>query len=265
MRLADSRLHPRRQVWGYSIAGALIASAASLVGALLLAFALAKGGSVSQFSIDMLGDVSIINAFPAGILLGLVFLHLIPESTHLTGAFDWRVSILIVCGFLLGLATEHILNILGLQHAHAGHSSTSAEFDRPKAPPAPGQVELGMAGNFTAGGSPPPAFHPAMPMYGGFGMAVGPVAYPQLSHHGAVPNASVEHEKAIAHEQAEVEAQSLTKPHGFFSPIVVNILVGDFFHNLFDGIAIGSAFLSCGGLGWVVTASVVVHELPQVR
>jgi len=245
----------------------LIASAASLVGALLLAFVLARGGSVSQFSIDMLGDVSIINAFPAGILLGLVFLHLIPESTHLTGAFDWRVSVLIVSGFLLGLATEHILNIFGLQHAHAGHSSTAAEFDRPKIPPAPSQVELGMVGNFTAGGSPPPAYHvgPVMHMHGGFGMAVGPVAYPQPSHHGAVPNASVENEKATAQAQAEVEAQNLTKARGFMSPIVINILVGDFFHNLFDGIAIGSAFLSCGGLGWVVTASVVVHELPQVR
>jgi len=47
------------------------------------------------------------------------------------------------------------------------------------------------------------------------------------------------------------------------SPLILNILVGDVFHNLFDGIAIGSAFRACGALGWVVSASVIVHELPQ--
>ena len=31
------------------------------------------------------------------------------------------------------------------------------------------------------------------------------------------------------------------------SPMVLNILVGDAFHNIFDGIAIASAFSSCNG------------------
>lgn len=43
-----------------------------------------------------------------------------------------------------------------------------------------------------------------------------------------------------------------------------NVLIGDLFHNFFDGVVIALAFRICGaGMGFVVTASTVVHELPQ--
>mmetsp|Transcript_49936 Transcript_49936/g.117638 ORF Transcript_49936/g.117638 Transcript_49936/m.117638 type:complete len:169 (+) Transcript_49936:2-508(+) len=46
--------------------------------------------------------------------------------------------------------------------------------------------------------------------------------------------------------------------------MVFNIVLGDFCHNFFDGVAIAIAFKVCGTeLGWTVTASAVVHELPQ--
>lgn len=57
-------------MWGYSIAGALIGTLMSLGGAFLLVPLLLKGGRPTQFSVESLGDVSVINAFPAGILLG---------------------------------------------------------------------------------------------------------------------------------------------------------------------------------------------------
>ena len=213
------------------MAGATIAAAASLAGAIIIVLFIARGRSYSEFSIDALGDVSIINAFPAGILLGLVFLHILPESVALAGKFDWRLSTLIVSGFLLGLATEHILNVMGLHHAHAGHSTTSSATVLP-------DVDV-----------------PSAMEHGGIEMVV---ASPQdAGATAAIPVALPADEKARIHAEHMVI-------HAHHSPIVLNILVGDFFHNLFDGIAIGSAFLSCGGLGWVVTASVVVHELPQV-
>jgi zinc transporter ZupT len=46
--------------------------------------------------------------------------------------------------------------------------------------------------------------------------------------------------------------------------ILAAVLIGDFFHNLCDGIFIGAAFKGCGkSVGWTVTLSTVLHELPQ--
>jgi len=46
--------------------------------------------------------------------------------------------------------------------------------------------------------------------------------------------------------------------------ILAAVLIGDFFHNLCDGIFIGAAFKGCGSsFGWTVTLSTVLHELPQ--
>lgn len=81
-------------------------------------------------------------------------------------------------------------------------------------------------------------------------------ANPQLMVGGA-------HFGIVKAPASDAESGDLSNDHGMRTGIIINILVGDFFHNLFDGIAIGSAFLSCGQLGWLVTASVIVHELPQ--
>ena len=46
--------------------------------------------------------------------------------------------------------------------------------------------------------------------------------------------------------------------------ILVGILLGDFMHNLVDGIFIGFAFMSCGtATGWTITAATVAHEVGQ--
>ena len=46
----------------------------------------------------------------------------------------------------------------------------------------------------------------------------------------------------------------------------INIIWGDAFHNFTDGILIGTAFGACSNnpvLGWLVTFSVILHEIPQ--
>lgn len=65
----------------------------------------------------------------AGVLLGLVFLHLIPEASAMAG-FTWELSSLIVGGYLFGMLTEHTLYVCGFEHAHAGHASHSSEEER---------------------------------------------------------------------------------------------------------------------------------------
>jgi len=43
-----------------------------------------------------------------------------------------------------------------------------------------------------------------------------------------------------------------------------HILLGDLFHNFFDGVIIAIAFRLCGvDMGWTVVISVIIHEAPQ--
>jgi zinc and cadmium transporter len=47
-------------------------------------------------------------------------------------------------------------------------------------------------------------------------------------------------------------------------PVAYTVLIGDSFHNLTDGFLIATAFMVCGSsLGWVVVASVILHEIPH--
>eukprot|EP00929_Paragymnodinium_shiwhaense_P103986 TRINITY_DN6790_c0_g1_i1.p1 TRINITY_DN6790_c0_g1~~TRINITY_DN6790_c0_g1_i1.p1 ORF type:complete len:487 (-),score=130.69 TRINITY_DN6790_c0_g1_i1:376-1836(-) len=46
--------------------------------------------------------------------------------------------------------------------------------------------------------------------------------------------------------------------------IIAAVLIGDFWHNLSDGVFVGAAFKGCGsGFGWGVVVTSMLHELPQ--
>merc|ERR1719486_745130 len=46
--------------------------------------------------------------------------------------------------------------------------------------------------------------------------------------------------------------------------VLIGVLLGDFMHNLADGIVIGTAFKGCNStMGWTITAATVYHELAQ--
>ena len=52
----------------------------------------------------------------------------------------------------------------------------------------------------------------------------------------------------------------------YIQPIAYQIIVGDFFHNLVDGIVVGAAFMQCDATksaGWTVTAGTIYHEITQ--
>ena len=57
--------------------------------------------------------------------------------------------------------------------------------------------------------------------------------------------------------------RALTDVKGL-KPVCWNLIIGDFVHNFADGIIIGAAFLGCSPtIGWTVTASTVLHEIPH--
>jgi zinc transporter ZupT len=46
--------------------------------------------------------------------------------------------------------------------------------------------------------------------------------------------------------------------------LISGVLIGDFFHNLCDGMFVGAAFNACSGdMGWSVAAATVIHEVAQ--
>merc|ERR1719316_2392085 len=46
--------------------------------------------------------------------------------------------------------------------------------------------------------------------------------------------------------------------------VLCGILLGDFMHNLVDGIFIGAAFVGCNNqVGWTIVAATIYHELAQ--
>lgn len=72
-----------------------------------------------------------------------------------------------------------------------------------------------------------------------------------------------ESKTAVAKTEAPVAPTSLFDTSNLH-PVVVQVIVGDFFHNFVDGIIIGSAFKSCStSAGWTVTAGTVYHEMSQ--
>lgn len=72
----------------------------------------------------------------------------------------------------------------------------------------------------------------------------------------AVVNATEESKQG---DLVQVKVGSATKDYGLIS----NIVFGDAFHNLTDGFVIGVAFLYCSSTGWIVTAAILAHEIPQ--
>ncbi|CAM9503065.1 unnamed protein product, partial [Ectocarpus fasciculatus] len=59
------------------------------------------------------------------------------------------------------------------------------------------------------------------------------------------------------------EGRSLLDVKGL-QPVCWNVVIGDLVHNFADGVTIGAAFLTCSAtIGWTVTASACLHELPH--
>lgn len=222
------------------------------------------------------------HTWQAGILIGLVFLHLIPEASAMAGS-NWELSSLIVAGYLFSLLTEHVLYVLGFEHAHAGHTSHSSKEER-------ALLECGsdvLTSHAQVAHSHSPLEKPdtvnthahdirSLPPHDGRAYSHADLCIRQTfqapsinqPHQGVAPAAiaadsntvvtirnnlqgstAVTSPANIGSESRTLEAgvkpKSCCKP--LMSAVVINILVGDAFHNLFDGIAIAAAFGMCNG------------------
>lgn len=72
-----------------------------------------------------------------------------------------------------------------------------------------------------------------------------------------------QHSHHTRSESNESDLESLDSSQPIES-VAYTVLFGDSFHNFSDGFLIATAFMICGSsLGWVVTASVLLHEIPH--
>lgn len=69
------------------------------------------------------------------------------------------------------------------------------------------------------------------------------------------------HHNSESNVDADLESHDSTEG---IEPVAYTVLLGDSFHNFSDGFLIATSFLVCGpSLGWIVTASVILHEIPH--
>ena len=220
-------------VAGLAIFGTLITCLASLAGALVVLPMNArcrKSKGVKALE-EIYGTLA---AMTTGVLLGAVFVHILPEANTLNGnpAHDWVIG---AC-FLAGVFFCFLIRI-GIN----SYNTENAEQDAPQ-------------GN-TVDGSPPSS------------SAVVPVQSKSESALGddqeAAKPVKIDVEEGNIHELSHHGAMVGGAANKGNSSIVVNIIVGDCFHNLSDGLLIAVAFGACPELGWLVVASILLHELPQ--
>lgn len=180
------------------------------------------------------------NSFAAGALLAAAFYLMVYEATHLIKYTDEAVATcywgtFIILGFITSQFIELIMSAV-LEHVSP----------KPTAESTP-QAEVGTnmekieAGSGSGSGNGTEAADPQ-----GVDTELAVVEQPQEKSVTA----------AEALEVAEAKDNQLR--------VLCGVLVGDFMHNLVDGIVIGAAFLGCSdSMAWGITGATIAHEIGQ--
>jgi zinc transporter ZupT len=176
-------------------------------------------------------------ALSSGALFGAAFIHILPESIEfysVYGQMDLSLCLIFTAGFVGAMILEMLLEvslskISGGAHHHHHQPRLSGRQSLIK------------------------ALSPANTNDAGSGDATSAFA--------DVETPSGEHTSTAV---AKPPTYSLKVDWAQIRPMAYIILVGDLFHNFVDGVLIATAFLACDdGLGIAVTASAILHEVPQ--
>jgi UTP--glucose-1-phosphate uridylyltransferase len=194
---------------------------------------------------------AVVAAFAAGALLSCALNLLLFEATHLiaTGGFDgeaavtWRWGAMILAGFLTSTLIDCAVSFVA-QDSHPVHALPAAFPDPGPGSPAPTALLPG-ALPATAPGMDPLA--PVMALSASlYAPPCKELASAKDPEAGGGPGAAA--------------APSLRER----ARLIGGVVVGDFCHNLCDGVFLGAAFSACGaGAGWSVAAATAVHEVAQ--
>lgn len=219
--------------WGPAIGAAVIVNLVTLIGVVLLI------PVVSTVMTRFPGTFeAAVNAFAAGAILAAAFFLLLYEATHLIeivaepkegqvkrteAQASAEWGCMILLGFVMAFVLDAIVAIVTGRMGGLGHGH-------------------------------------------GTGVQSSEVVSIQVQSQEIKPDAEAGDTKAVAvtsnvkeiDDAAEVAPSSMRRTR-----ILCGILLGDFFHNLADGVFIAAAFTGCGAMGWSVTAATVYHEIAQ--
>ncbi|CAM9583299.1 unnamed protein product, partial [Hapterophycus canaliculatus] len=227
--------------WANGIAASLIVSACSFAGLLVVI------NKRVAYSISL----SHAFIFASGALLTASLLHIIPEA--LEGLEEWYdnlhdlglyAGLTVLGGISFGIVIHTVLE--------SGHSHSPSGMH----PHATGVV--GAVGNAAGDGhtaDKAPASGTSMtPVDGASETGSQPT---QPSSPAVADPANLQALMAARKDRSLLDIKGLQS-------VCWNVIAGDLVHNFADGVTIGAAFLSCSTtMGWTVTASAVLHEVPH--
>jgi zinc transporter ZupT len=215
--------------WGTAIGAAIAINLVTLSGVVFLVPAVS---ALSQRYKDSFAAV--VAAFATGALLSCAFNVLLFESTHLiaAGGFEdeaavtWRWGTMILVGFLTPAIIDCALGFVA-KDPHPEPALRTA----------------------VAGPDPDSNSLPAL-------LEAQPTPVVTVTHHAPAQKDP----EAGGGSAAPAAALSFRER----ARLINGVLVGDFCHNLCDGIFVGAAFRACGaGMGWSVASGTVIHEVAQ--
>lgn len=219
--------------WGLTMAGCFVVWCAVFVGVLLL-----MGGFESYNSLSD-KNLFLINRFAAGALLSTAFCLIGLESSHFMESSKrseadiaglWGAMILsgFLTGTLIDMCREFMLIFMANESKNVNEYASATPNDN------------------------------------GDNAIVIPETSQELGLEAGTALEMVA--KKTGDSDVTQDAYTLKKPEVSRNAdgVLVSIIVGDFLHNLCDGVFIGAAFQSCSAtLGWTIVAATAWHELAQ--
>lgn len=203
--------------------------------------------------------------FASGALLTAALLHIIPEAMEgLDSSYDNLHDLGLYAGLTVlgGLSVSIVIHgLMESGHSHSPYEGHSHGGDAETVRPGGGHghharvsddagtmMPLGLAeGDKVSawpGGNSPQAVH----------------IQADVTQPPSPAESSTDNIRALITER---EGRSLLDVKGL-QPVCWNVVIGDLVHNFADGVTIGAAFLTCSvTIGWTVTASAALHELPH--
>lgn len=274
--LFSIEMQPEKPHYGSEVAGNA-AGAVVLVCCLpivLVALFYMGASTVHQF-INFGLAALFMQSFGCGALLAVSVLHIYPEMVHMleeSNVPQWKGGALILGSICILILVQFVSSVFH-DHNHMMHSNH--ETDPPEDSPKAADVVLEETGDVENKIVDPSV---AVQQEEAAAVAAKPHTHGHShDHHG--------HSHHHHHDGTEKHSSVIAKPHsehpavpknfelgtfcGIFDlktiPTVVwGLTVGDCIHNLVDGAAIASAFMTCGtSSGWIVTAAIIAHEVPQ--
>merc|ERR1711871_898639 len=224
--LTTPAAHDDHKPWGTMIGATFLVCLCTLFGVI---FALPCFEPCLQNDADSVYCLA--NAFAAGALLAAAFYLMLYEATHLI-VFDKEAKSTAYWGSMIiaGFVTSHIIDICVSGYISEG----DGERD---------ETTKGGATNGSGSGS-------------GSGSAEEASAESKAT---AGVTTELTEPTEVAAPKAEEEGANASRVR-----VRSSILIGDFMHNLVDGIVIGAAFLGCSSsVAWGITGATIVHEIAQ--